>query len=1016
MFYWHHVRCCIAALLFPLLSTACWAIDSTWTTATSGNWGSAARWTPAAVPNNGSPTSASRYDVSILATGAPYTVSLNSSVTVDSLTLGSANATIDHTAGTLTLTEGLVLNAGTYQFNGGTMRGGTISGTGGQVTFQPQGTFDGVTVDRDLTFSTGNFADAWIDVRNGLTLANNRIISLTGARYSYEHVDLRFQGNQTIGGSGVIRATGPVNNRVFSVGGTVTAGSNITLEAVGSSELLIGNSSSGFVNNGRVYARSSGSVRVEANNWVNNGQMRVFTGSTLTLRGSTTTANFGNVTNTGGTLLLEMTLNNAGNEFDFARINGPFQFSHATIVGGTITNSGEAPLVLAPLTSSGNVSLNGVTVDADLRLLGNTLGVANGMTIGNDRRIELREGTAIEMRTAQTIGGNGEIVATVLPNSSGASADIRGTGFTIGPGVTFRSDIAVPSESLSMSIEGENWTNAGTVIADHGRLSLEGMNWRNLGTIRVVGGTLRLDGTYSHNSLGIMTLGSGEHILDGEFDNTGNTFRVGGAAPQWAKYSGSFKGGRLEVAPGASMPFSSGRIVGSTISGSLDVSSVFYEGTVTLDDAVIHVGRLGPTFPDFSPLGNASLQGAGRILLYGNSPQEAGFGLPVNSPVLAAGISVESTTGDGRIFGRDGVGWTNDGTISMRASGRTIDLQGASVTNRGLIHSAGGGLIDVDTDFVNESTVEVLHNGKFVVRDSFRQTAAGVLSLRIGGSRQGVDYAFLDGRGLVNLGGTLRVELANGFTPRVGHRFDVLQWGTRVGGFASLELPALPFGRSWNSSALYTSGELVVEGVAPVGQTIAMSNFDEPALGAGSFTPTGGQQELGFSTTTSSSGGQSPTASVQLAGTNRVLSHRSINATTTFAAVDLAGWMEATVSVDIQVGNTGYEAGDFLRVYMTNGTQNIELFDETGNSSTDGLDNLATAGFLTYSAEIPFGWQSVSLVITSSSNSTAAAERYDFDNVRITAVAIPEPSSALLVGVAIGLLAVSGVRRRWHAA
>lgn len=183
MIYWLHARYCLIALIALLIlfsPTACLAITSSWTSVTSGNWGSAVRWMPAVVPNNGSPTGDSRYDAIIAAMGAPYTVTLNSSVTVDSLTLDSANATIDHTSGTLTLTDDLVLNAGTYQFNGGTIRGGRISGSGGQITFQPQGTFDAVTVDRDLTFSTGNFADAWIDIRNGLTLANNRIISLTG--------------------------------------------------------------------------------------------------------------------------------------------------------------------------------------------------------------------------------------------------------------------------------------------------------------------------------------------------------------------------------------------------------------------------------------------------------------------------------------------------------------------------------------------------------------------------------------------------------------------------------------------------------------------------------------------------------------------------------------------------------------------------------------------------------------------------------------------------------------------
>lgn len=59
-------------------------------------------------------------------------------------------------------------------------------------------------------------------------------------------------------------------------------------------------------------------------------------------------------------------------------------------------------------------------------------------------------------------------------------------------------------------------------------------------------------------------------------------------------------------------------------------------------------------------------------------------------------------------------------------------------------------------------------------------------------------------------GPTLRVLLISGFVPAAGQRFDVLNWGTLTGSFGTLELPVLPAGLSWDTSQLYTTGELIV--------------------------------------------------------------------------------------------------------------------------------------------------------------------------------------------------------------
>jgi hypothetical protein len=63
-------------------------------------------------------------------------------------------------------------------------------------------------------------------------------------------------------------------------------------------------------------------------------------------------------------------------------------------------------------------------------------------------------------------------------------------------------------------------------------------------------------------------------------------------------------------------------------------------------------------------------------------------------------------------------------------------------------------------------------------------------------------------------GPTLNVLLINGFVPAAGQRFKVLSWGTLVGTFGQVALPALPVGLNWDTTALYTTGELAVNGPA----------------------------------------------------------------------------------------------------------------------------------------------------------------------------------------------------------
>jgi len=79
--------------------------------------------------------------------------------------------------------------------------------------------------------------------------------------------------------------------------------------------------------------------------------------------------------------------------------------------------------------------------------------------------------------------------------------------------------------------------------------------------------------------------------------------------------------------------------------------------------------------------------------------------------------------------------------------------------------------------------------------------------------------------GKLTFDGSLAVTLFNGFKPKSGDRFDLYDWGTTSGAFATLDLSAAPLakGLSWDTTALYTTGELVVTGVAVVPEPTSLA-------------------------------------------------------------------------------------------------------------------------------------------------------------------------------------------------
>jgi autotransporter-associated beta strand protein len=103
------------------------------------------------------------------------------------------------------------------------------------------------------------------------------------------------------------------------------------------------------------------------------------------------------------------------------------------------------------------------------------------------------------------------------------------------------------------------------------------------------------------------------------------------------------------------------------------------------------------------------------------------------------------------------------------------------------------------------------------------------------------DHDVLDVAGTLTVGGTLAVTLESlAPSPQRNDAFDLLDFGSILGTFDTLDLPELGPGLAWDTSNLYTTGELIVGDVIPVpGDTDGDGDVDDADLGVAFSNYTG---------------------------------------------------------------------------------------------------------------------------------------------------------------------------------
>ena len=436
-------------------------IISTWNGGAS-NWNTAAKWTPAVVPNNGG---GNTYDVRIDGSNAAASnVTLDLSPTIDLLTVDADDRLTIANAYSLTVAGGGIANAGTVALSAvGSYADLRISG--GDVTLSGGGTvaLSNSTVNRIMgTAGTERFINANNTIRGSGQVGFN-LMALTNQG--------TIQADQTNSLTIDPNAAGVINT------GTMRATAGATL-------VLSNGTFTNFVGSAQGLIRADAStVRIEYAT-VSGGQVDVVGGGEIRL--TSATVSDGLLTNSG-TGVIHVA---AGTSTLGGTVKNP--------EGGQITvDNGNALVLLSGGTyaNAGAISLNAVGSYTDLRMSGGAVTLSGGgtvaMTNSTTNRIIGTAGTDRLINADNTIRGAGTISALLTNRGTveatglmylNTYAKINDGTFRASPGGTLMVDIGASGTG--------RWEAAG------GKIQVGAVTVSTTGPISVTaGGELELNGS-----------------------------------------------------------------------------------------------------------------------------------------------------------------------------------------------------------------------------------------------------------------------------------------------------------------------------------------------------------------------------------------------------------------------------------------------------------------------------------------------------------------------------------------
>ncbi len=833
----------------------------TWNAAVSGNWNDPTKWTGGVVPGGSD-------DAQITVAGT-YTVTMNVSATVNSLAVGGASGAQTFSVGANTLTVGAPSTFGTAAtlvFSGGTITGAGTLTVNGRLDWSG-GLFNGAGI-TDVSGDASISGTLNKDVRvRTLALGGTTTWTGTGAIRMGSAAQINNAGTWNIQSdvsTGALGGAAPAITNTGTIRKTAGTGTTTIVQAMnndGTLDVQSGtiNLGGGGTSGGAYQAGPAGTLG--------------FTSLTHTLGAGASVTGSGTIQVGGGTVLLQ-----AGSSFT---PTGPTQISGGTLDVATGANATVQAIAMSSGVQQGTGTL---TINGRLDWTAGTFS-GTGLTDANgDASISGANLKDLSSRTLR-LDGNSSWSGTGSLRM-GSAAQINNTGTW---------DIQSDVSTGTLGGAAPSITNTGTIrkTAGAGTTTIQqAMN--NDGTLDVQSGTINLGGggtsggAYQAGPAGTLAFTNLTHTLGAGASVTGSgTIQVGGGTVLLQAGSSftptgptQISGGTLDVATGANatvqaIAMSSGVQRGTgtlTINGRLDWTAGTFSGT-GLTDANGDASISGANLKDLSSRtlrldGNSSWSGTGSLRMGSSAVLAVGGTFEIQNDVATGNLggATPSITNAGILRKTPGTGTsvmifpvTNTGTVqaltgTLSFTGGYTQNAGATIENGGTISSStamtiaggtlsGNGTLISNVTNTGGSVTPGLSPGSLALSagagstGAYTQTAAGDLSIEIGGLIPVTQHDRITVAGAAALDGTLTATLINGFNPSLGDAFTIVNCGSRTGAFTSLNLPVLP-GLSWQVVYGSTSVILNVTLPLPADVFIAKTDTPDPVLTSGPLTYT----------------------------------------------------------------------------------------------------------------------------------------------------------------------------------
>jgi fibronectin-binding autotransporter adhesin len=771
---------------------------------------------------------------------------------------GGGTGTFNQSAGTNTITGG-----------GDVFRVSFNSASSGTYNLSGSGVLDVVNGNEDVGgFGTGNFnqTGGMNVVGSSLIVANgsssNGIYTLSNGTVSVRNLQIADGGNSNgaftlTGGSLSVssdESVGDSSTGTFNqTGGTHHIGGNLSLGSFlgGNGVFTLGGISASVGTGVYVGGSASGAAGV--------GTLTVNSGGMLTIAGTLTAYNgFGNAINLSGGAIAVAGLNFNGVPSLFHWTTGTLNITSPVTWDFGVSPTTTSAAFGSSLALGNNQTLNISTGDETLGGIG-----AFGLTLNSGSTHNVIGALIVATNGTLTQNSGSTLIASSVSQQGGT---INGTlmnqgNFEYRGGVFNGRLVNLGTFSINGVGSGANSFTAGNGVENDAAMEVDlgqtvvanGQGFDNLGMFTLKGGTLSgnapalndLGGTLqAHGTINSTLTNSGVLTIDGvlRLNGSGNTNNgtVQGAGALFGSFANA-AGGTVYLASGRALvinnAWSNAGLV--TLAGN---GAVLAGGILTNTGTIQGAGSVGATITNTGVVrasgGELDLTAAGNTNGATGSIQAATGNSILMLPGLTTNAGTIALTGGA--FDNNNHSLANSGIINGYGTLRTGGL-----TNTGKLN-VGEGNLDVFGNITNNGTIGI-QGGRSVYffgnengAGSFTGVGAAVflaavspgnspasvsfggdadltststLNIELGGTMPGIQYDQLLVTGQLALGGTLVVSLINGFAPALNQSFDLLDWGSLAGNFASLSLPTLGGGLSWNTAQLYTTGTLSVVSV-----------------------------------------------------------------------------------------------------------------------------------------------------------------------------------------------------------